>query len=250
MIKINQNSRRAIWVLLAIIVSACSSGDSATVQEKVPEYYELKDPSRDGIGKYYMGREISHVMGHRGANWLERIERQEEEQPDQAVAAMGLKASDTVADIGAGTGYFSFRMSHWVPEGKVLAVDIQRQMLDIIHRKMADAGVTNIEPVLGRIDDPNLPENAVDVALMVDAYHEFSHPREMMEALVRALRPGGRVILLEYRLEDPAVPIKRLHRMSEAQVKKEMAAVGLSFVENRDFLPQQHFLVFEKASDR
>ncbi len=247
----NQIKPIAKWIgamTLLLMLSACPGGDAANAQQEVPDHYEMKEASRDGIGKFYMGREISHVMGHRGANWLERPERVGEEKPDDAVAQMDLKPTDVVADIGAGTGYFSFRISPLVPEGRVLAVDIQRQMLTRIERRAKKDGITNVEAVLGSIDNPNLPTATVDVALMVDAYHEFSHPREMMLALVDALKPGGRIILLEYRLEDPSVPIKRLHRMSEVQVRKEMAAVGLTFVENRTFLPQQHFLVFQKPA--
>jgi ubiquinone/menaquinone biosynthesis C-methylase UbiE len=208
--------------------------------------YVFKAPSRDGTGKFYMGREISQVMGHRGANWLERPGRESEEAPDSLVSELGLSPASVVADIGAGTGYFTFRMSPLVPEGTVYAVDIQEEMLGIIQENMTRRGVDNVIPVMGEIDDPRLPESGVDLALLVDAYHEFSHPREMMLGIYRALRPGGRVVLIEYRLEDPEVPIKRLHKMSEKQARAEMAAVGLKWVETKDFLPRQHFMVFEK----
>lgn len=208
-------------------------------------WYQTASPSRDGIGKIYMGREISHVMGHLGAGWLERDGREAEERTDLLVENLGLEANDVVADIGAGTGYFSFRMSPLVPDGKVLAVDIQQEMLDIIAARKA-GGWTNIETILGEIDDPKLPGGAVDLILIVDAYHEFSHPREMGEAMARALKPGGRIALVEYRKEDPMVPIKELHKMSEEQSIKEMAALGLTWVETKDVLPQQHLMFFEK----
>ncbi len=208
--------------------------------------YIYTKPSRDGIGKVYLGREISHVMGHRGAAWLERRTRAQEEQPDQAVVAMELKPDDVVADIGAGTGYFSFRMATLVPQGKIYAVDIQPEMLAIIEQRMASRSVDNIVPVKGSIIDPGLPENSIDAALFVDAYHEFSHPYEMMQGIVKALKPGGRVFLIEYRGEDPSIPIKRLHKMTQTQAKKEMNAVGLEWVQTKDFLPTQHFMVFRK----
>jgi ubiquinone/menaquinone biosynthesis C-methylase UbiE len=195
-----------------------------------------------------MGREIARVMGHLAAGWLERPEREREEAPRRAIEMMALRPTDVVADIGTGSGYFSFRIAEKVPRGKVLAVDIQPEMLDLIRKAAKDKGATNVEPVLGREDDPNLPEGAVDVVLMVDAYHEFEYPREMMLAVARALKPGGRVIDIEYRAEDPEVRIKPLHKMTEAQVIREMEAVGLKHVKTLADLPQQHFVVFEKPA--
>lgn len=209
-------------------------------------YYTAGPASRDGTGRFYMGREIAQVMGHRGAAWLERPERADLERPEAVVDSLGLRPDDVVADIGAGTGYFTFRMAERVPEGGVYAVDIQPEMLDMIDERAGREGLENVEAVQGSVSDPNLPEDAVDLALIVDAYHEFSHPREMMEGIVRALRPGGRVVLVEYRGEDPSVPIKPLHKMTEAQVRRELEAVGLRWVETKDFLPRQHYLVFEK----
>jgi ubiquinone/menaquinone biosynthesis C-methylase UbiE len=211
--------------------------------------YQTGRPSADGIGKFYMGREIAQVMGHLGAPWLERAEREEEEHPQKLVQMMELRPTDVVADIGAGTGYFSFRLAAKVPEGKVLAVDIQPEMLDLLKGAARERGVKNVEPVLGKIDDPCLPPAAVDVALMVDAYHEFDHPREMMEGIFRALKPGGRVVLVEYRGEDPDVPIKPLHKMTEAQAKKEMAVVGLQHVKTLPGLPRQHVMIFRKPAE-
>ncbi len=204
--------------------------------------------SRDGIGKFYMGREISFVMGHEGAYWLEREERETEEKPEQVVEAMDLQPDSVVADIGAGTGYFSFRIAPRIPRGKVLAVDIQPEMLEAIEKKKVATGIANVETVLGSIEDPKLAPESIDLALLVDAYHEFSHPHEMMSALVRALRPGGRIVLVEYRGEDPSVPILPLHKMTEAQAVKEMATVGLHLLQNFSLLPQQHLMVFEKRA--
>ena len=208
--------------------------------------YEQVRPSRDGIGTVYMGREISHVMGHLGAAWLERPEREREERTDLLIENLPLEADDVVADIGAGTGYFSFPMASRVPDGKVLAVDIQQEMLDIIEKRRNESGIENVDTILGTETDPRLPDGAVDLVLIVDAYHEFSHPREMGRAIASALKPGGRLVLIEYRGEDPSVPIKPLHKMTEAQAKKEMSGVGLEWERTGDFLPQQHFLVFRK----
>jgi FkbM family methyltransferase len=210
------------------------------------DVYTRKPPSRDGIGKVYMGREISQVMGHRGARWLERPERASNERPDLLVDSMNLAPSDVVADIGAGTGYFTFRMAPEVPQGRVFAVDIQPEMLAIMRDTMRQRGIDNVSLVEGTIKDPNLPADSIDAALMVDAYHEFSHPREMMTNLVEDLVPGGRVYLVEYRKEDPSIPIKPLHKMTEAQARKEMEAVGLEWVATEEMLPRQHFMIFQK----
>ena len=252
--------RRAAFILLLLwcgVAPACTP-DAKTAAPAKPApppsakpdtgVYEIRPPSRDGIGKVYMGREIAQVMGHQGAEWLDRAEREEEEKPQKLVDLMDLRPADVVADIGAGTGYFTFRMAAKVSAGKVLAIDIQPEMLDLLKKAASARGVNNVEPVLGKIDDPNLPAEAVDVALMVDAYHEFDHPREMMQGIVRALKPGGRVVLVEYRGEDPDVPIKPLHKMTEAQAKKEMAAVGLEHVKTLSDLPRQHVLVFRKPA--
>ncbi len=212
------------------------------------DFYTEKRRSFDGIGKVYMGREISHVMGHLGAGWLERSEREREERTDLLISRLPLTPDSVVADIGAGTGYFSFPVAERVPEGRVLAVDIQPEMLAFIETRRQETGLANVEPVLGTIEDPNLPENAVDLIFIVDAYHEFSLPREMGEAMVRALVPGGKLVLIEYRAEDPGVAIKPLHKMTERQAKREMAAVGLEWLRTEDYLPQQHVLIFEKTA--
>lgn len=213
--------------------------------------YEHKtEQSRDGIGKFYLGREIARVMGHPGAGWLERPERVAEEQPDQLIETLQLKPGDVVADIGAGTGYISWRMALKVGgQGLVYAVDIQPEMLELLAKKMAARKVTNVQGVLGTPTDPKLPAHSVDLVIMVDVYHEFDHPFEMMQNICRALKPGGRVVWVEYRAEDPAVPIKPLHKMTEAQVKKEAAALPLEWVETIGTLPRQHILVFRKKAE-
>jgi ubiquinone/menaquinone biosynthesis C-methylase UbiE len=197
-----------------------------------------------------MGREIAKVMGHTEALWLERPSREVTEQPQQVVEALDLKPTNVVADIGAGTGYFSFRMSPLVPEGKVLAVDIQPEMIDILNFLKQENQITNVEPILASATDPNLPDESVDLALMVDAYHEFEYPKEVMEGIVKSLKPGGRVVLVEYRRENPLILIKALHKMTQKQVRKEMKAVGLQWLETKSFLPQQHLMVFEKPKEQ
>lgn len=201
----------------------------------------------DGIGKFYMGREIAHVMGHTGAMWLERPSREAEEQPSKIVNALELKPSDVVADIGAGTGYLSFLMAPTLTQGKVLAVDIQPEMLDIINFFKEEKHIDNVEPILATLNSPNLPSESIDLAVMVDAYHEFEYPYEVMSGIAKALKPGGRVALVEYRGENPFIMIKGLHKMTQKQVKKEMQAVGLTWQETKNLLPQQHLMLFTKA---
>ncbi len=209
-------------------------------------HYTTGLPSRDGIGQFYMGREISHVMGHLGAGWLERPERERQERTDLLIAGLTLSEDFVVADIGAGTGYFTFPVAQRVPRGKVFSVDIQPEMLALIAERKVLENVGNVETILGEADDPKLPRNEIDLAFIVDAYHEFSFPREMGERLRASLKPGGHLVLVEYRAEDPRVAIKRLHKMSEVQVKKEMAAIGLDWVRTESYLPQQHVLIFQK----
>lgn len=247
---------RAIAVLLTTVcaVSACGPqqpdaiSNAGAVDQTDGAHYEFGTASRDGIGKFYMGREISHVMGHLGAQWLERPGRQQQERTDLLIDQLPLEAGSIVADIGAGTGYFSFRIAERIPAGKVLAVDIQQEMLDIIESRKASGAPQNVETILGTERNPGLLEATVDVILLVDAYHEFSYPREMGESMVAALRPGGRLVLIEYRGEDPSVAIKPLHKMTAAQAIAEMKAVGLEWERTEDFLPQQHFLVFRRPA--
>ena len=233
----------AIILLLAIPFLA----SSVSLGAEHPGYIEAPERRTTGIGKFYMDREISFVMGHRAAGWLNRPERIQEEMPDAVVENMNLEPDHVVADIGAGSGYFSFRIAAKVPDGKVLAVDIQPEMLQLIEGQMGEQEVTNIEGVLGAVDNPNLPANSIDAAIMVDAYHEFSHPFEMIDGIYQALKPGGRIFLLEYRGEDPSVPIRPLHKMTEEQVVREMSVFGLDWTDTLDFLPWQHMMIFTKV---
>lgn len=208
--------------------------------------YSLGTATRDGIGKFYMGREISKVMGHLGASWLERPKREQEERTDLLIQGLELKPSDNVADIGSGSGYFSFRMAKLVPEGKVFAVDISPQMIGIVRAKMVQLKVSNISPTQSTITQTKLPKNSIDTALIVDAYHEFSHPLEMATSIFSSLKPGGKLVLIEYRMEDPSVPIKLLHKMSEKQARLEMKVAGFKWEKTLKMLPQQHFMIFRK----
>jgi len=231
-------------------IASRASGRASTIVPHPPDSvgYESRPPrDPNGIARYYQGRQIAHVMGHEGADWLERDERTQEEGTEKLLQELHLRPTDVVADIGAGTGYFSFRLAPLVPQGRVLAVDIQPEMITELTQRKAKNGLRNVEPVLGTTADPRLPAGQVDMVLIVDAYHEFDHPREMGSAIRQALRPGtGRLALVEYRAEDVNVPIKPIHKMTVTQARKEMAAVGLEFVEVRETLPQQHLLLFRR----
>jgi ubiquinone/menaquinone biosynthesis C-methylase UbiE len=213
-----------------------------------PSPYTYKKPSSDGIGKVYMGREIAEVMGHQGADWLDRRSRDLEEGTQLLVDSLDLKPTDVVADIGAGTGHISFLMAPAIPQGKVLAVDVQPEMIEMLGDRIAQTRQTNIEPIQGTEQDPNLPPNSIDLAILVDAYHEFTYPREMILGIVQSLKPNGRVALVEYRAKDPFVFIKPHHKMTQAQVQKEMANIGLTWQNTNSVLPQQHLMIFTNSS--
>ena len=236
-------------LVLALPALLPLGADPPDKSKDAPRYETRKVHDPNGIGKFYMDREIAEVMGHLAAGWLERPEREKEEAPTKLMEALKIRPGDVVADVGAGSGYFTFRLADKVgAKGKVLAVDIQEEMLDLIRKKMKAAKATNVEPVLGTIEDPKLPAEGVDLILLVDAYHEFDHPYEMGAAMVKALKPGGRLVFVEYRLEDPKVPIKTVHKMSEKQVLKEMAAHPLRHAGTSNVLPWQHIITFEKKA--
>jgi ubiquinone/menaquinone biosynthesis C-methylase UbiE len=191
------------------------------------------------------GRPIAAVMGHEGAGWLDRPEREAEEAPSKAIAALELRAGQVVADVGAGSGYYSVRLARAVGEnGRVYAIDIQPEMLGLLKRKLAAEHLSNVEPILGTETDPKLPAASVDLVLMVDVYHELSRPQEMLRALKRVLRPDGRLVLIEFRKESAWVPIREEHKMSVREARVELEAEGYTFDRNIDVLPWQHMLVF------
>ena len=194
-----------------------------------------------------MGRDIAGVMGWQGAAWLEREERERQERTDLLVAALQLRPGMLVADVGAGTGYLSRRMARAVmPGGKVLAVDVQPEMVGLLQAMVRQTGLTQIEPSLGTEVDVKLPASSIDLAIMVDVYHELAFPYEVMASIILALKPGGQLVFVEYRAEDPKVPIKALHKMSEAQIRQEAEVHGLVWVRTVGTLPWQHFVVFRK----
>lgn len=254
-------------IITALIATICLSStafatdepdetSSAPVVIDESRYEKRPDHDPNGIGKFYMGREIAHVMGFgpggQGAAWLERSSREEEERLTLLVKSLQLKPSEIVADIGAGSGVISLRMSEQVlPDGKVMAVDVQDEMLKRLKANCKKFGIKNIEPVKGTQYKTGLKPASVDLAIMVDVYHEFEFPYEMMSDIAKSMKPGGRVVLVEYRKEDPTVPIKEVHKMSQVQAKKEVeqAEFRLKWTETIDVLPRQHILIFTKQQE-
>jgi protein-L-isoaspartate O-methyltransferase len=239
----------AMAAFLPCVGAPGQDAKSGTVDEN--HRYEVRaEHNPDGIGKFFMGREIAHVMGHQAADWLERPEREKEERPDLLLPALKIKPGDAVADIGAGTGYYTRRLAKLAGEkGVIYAVDIQQEMLDLLTNKMAEIGIRNVRPILGTTTDAKLPPGAVDLILLVDVYHEFDFPFEMTQSMVRSLKPEGRIVFVEFRGEDPKVPIKPVHKMTEAQVRKEMSLFPLKWKETIEVLPWQHIIIFQRPRE-
>ena len=232
---------------LILLFSFLFISNKSFSQEIIQEdYYTFKRGDYNGIGKWYMGREIAYVMGFQGIGWLERSEREKEENVSSLIKNMKIKSIEVIADIGAGSGYHAFRIASLVTNGLVYAVDIQPEMLMAIEKTKEFRKVENIKTILGTEKTVELPKNSVDKILMVDVYHEFSFPVEMINSIKNALKPNGELFLIEYRAEDLKVPIKRIHKMTEEQAVKEMKAAGLVLKENIDNLPWQHCMVFIK----
>ncbi len=249
------------WLIYAFVVVGCLpvfSDEPVASDAEVPtvvEYEIRKEHDPNGIGKFYLGREIAHVMGFgpggQGAEWLERAVREKEEKLTLLIKSLDLKPGMVVADIGAGSGVISILMAEKIlPEGKVLAVDVQQEMLDRLRDNCKKLKITNVEPVKGTQKTTSLKPASVDLAIMVDVYHELEFPYEMMLDIAKSLKPGGRCAFVEYRKEDPDVPIKLVHKMSEEQVKKEILqpAFGLTWSKTVGALPWQHIVIFEKSS--
>lgn len=231
-------------VLLLLCVFLVSSCKGQKKDESVTYVYKSGD--FNGIGKWYMGREIAHVMGFQGMDWLERPEREAEENTSILLRNMSIKPTDVIADIGAGSGYHVFKMAPLAHKGMIYAVDIQDEMLQALQQKKETRNMENITLIKGSEKSINLPKNSLDKVLLVDVYHEFNYPIEMISSIKNALRPNGKLYLIEYRGEDVSVPIKELHKMTEAQAVKEMIAAGLKLERNYSNLPWQHCMVFIK----
>ncbi len=239
-------------VQICVLCLLTAAGGALSQDKKDPpkDRYETRavhDPN--GIGKFYMGREIAHVMGWQGAGWLERPEREREEAVSKLMPSLEIKEGQTVADFGAGSGHHTVKLARLVgAKGKVYAVDIQKEMIELIDKRMKKEKLENIELVLSKEKDPKLPAAGVDMILMVDVYHELTYPYEVTLELVKALKPGGRLVFVEFRLEDPKVRILDVHRMSLAQVMKEMAPFkDMKHQKTLDHLPWQHVIIFEKV---
>lgn len=241
--------RSVIWTLLiglVVIPSIAPFVDGGAALAQDEESQSDIPPARP----FYMGRRIAQTMGHQGAGWLIRPKRESEERPSETLKQLGLKPGMVVCDLGCGNGYYSLRMAKAIrPDGKVLAVDIQPEMLHLLELRAEEEGVTNVEPIQGTLVDPNLPPGGVDLVLLVDVYHEFSHPELMLAKIRESLKPDGVVALLEYRLEDRRVPIKLLHKMSKRQIMKEYTANGFKLDSQYDKLPWQHLMFFKRDPD-
>jgi ubiquinone/menaquinone biosynthesis C-methylase UbiE len=230
------------FLLFALFAFTGLASASLTAQDAAPQQAELP-PALKG----YMGREIAQTMHYLGAEWLTRDEREREERASLMLENLGVKPGMTVCDMGCGNGYHTLRLAKMVgPEGKVLGVDIQREMLQFLAERAEKEGIANVEPIHGSVIDPQLPEGAVDLILCVDVYHEFSHPEHMLAAMRKSLAPGGRLVLVEFRAEDRTVPIKPLHKMTKKQINKELTANGYKLVKEYDELPWQHMMFFER----
>ena len=232
--------------LLLLVIAFCIPSEKAVAQDAEVYTYKKGDPN--GTGKWYMGREIAYVMGFQGMGWLERPEREKEENTSTLIANMDIQPTDDIVDIGAGSGYHVFKMAPLANEGTVYAQDIQDEMLAAVDFRKKEFNATNVELIKGSETSANLPANSVDKVLIVDVYHEFSYPVEMMASIKNAMRPDAELYLIEYRAEDPTVPIKEVHKMTEEQAVKEMEAAGFELKENIGNLPWQHCMVFIKKS--
>jgi ubiquinone/menaquinone biosynthesis C-methylase UbiE len=234
-----KNSLPVILLFFAFLQAATLSAQ---------ERYTLKSGDPNGINKWYMGRQIAQVMSHFGIGWLEREEREQEEKTAQLMKNLAVQPGQVIADISAGSGYHSSLLSKMVGNGKVYAVDVEPEMIAFLNERIKREGKKNIIPVLSTEKTVSLPANSMDMMLLVDVYHEFSFPYEMAISMLEALKPGGKLVLVEFRAEDPNVPIKTIHKMSQQQAVKEFKAAGFTFEKNISNLPWQHCLIFRKPN--
>tara|TARA_B110000259_G_scaffold113270_1_gene129151 strand:- start:1636 stop:2355 length:720 start_codon:yes stop_codon:yes gene_type:complete len=237
---------KSFYFILFLLTTLLLSNECLGQKPGSDVEYTFKRGDFNGIGKWYMGREISYVMGFEGISWLERFDREKEENVSTLIKNMKIKFNDTIADIGAGSGYHVFRLAPLAKKGLIYAVDIQSEMLMAIEMTKESRKIRNIETILGNEKSVHLPNNSIDKILMVDVYHEFNFPVEMIASMKNALKSNGQLFLIEYRKEDSKVPIKKIHKMTEKQAVKEMEAAGFKLKENIDNLPWQHCMVFIK----
>ncbi len=234
------------FIVMMFCFSRCGSGRQTAVVPNVDSIYNYSAASEDGIGKFYYGREIAAVMDASGSAWLDRSNRQKEENPRLAVNNIYVAANAVIADIGAGTGYFTFKLAAKVPKGKVYAVELQDELIRQLKKNKKKNKTANVVVVQGSDTNTNLPDSSVDLVLMADVYHELEYPQEMLHSISRSLKPNGRILLLEYRGEDKSIPIKELHKMTVAQLNTELGANGFKLFFQGEFLPIQHFLIYTR----
>jgi SAM-dependent methyltransferase len=244
--------KKSIWTLAflaQLCLVSCDGQPKPAPGDRPPKdsIYTYRNASADGTGKFYFGREIARVMSYSGSGWLDRDSRGQEENTKLAIESMKLATNAAVADIGAGTGYYSFKISAKIPAGKLYAVEIQDEMIRMLKERKEALKDNIVEIVKGSEKSPNLPENSIDLAIMVDVYHELEYPHEMLQAIHKALKKNGKLLLIEYRGEDPAVQIKKLHKTTIEQLTRELGANGFKLSYRGDFLPIQHFVLFEKV---
>jgi len=228
-------------------MQCCTFQDCIAQKTQSDSLYTYRAASDGGTGKFYLGREIAHVMGASNADWLDRSGRPQEEHTQLAIDKIEVPEDGVIADIGAGTGYYTFQLAPKVPMGKVYAVEIQNEMIAALSERKEKFNITNVEVIEGSITSPNLPINSVDLAIMVDVYHELEYPVEMLSSIKNSLKKDGRLLLIEYKGEDPRVAIRPLHKTTVKQLNKEMAANGFKLAYEGNFLPIQHFLLYKKA---
>jgi ubiquinone/menaquinone biosynthesis C-methylase UbiE len=239
-----------IVFIRAVVLFTClpflAFNKSVAQKVDIDSVYTYGTATAGGTGKYYLGREIAHVMGASNCAWLDRSSRRTEEQTQLAIDKIKIAPTGVIADIGAGTGYYTFKLSQKVPKGRVYAVEIQDEMIDALNRRKRKLNVKNVQVIKGTTMSPNLPANAVDLAIMVDVYHELEYPVEMLQAIKKSLKKDGQLLLIEYKGEDPAVAIRPLHKTTVVQLNKELSANGFKLDYDGEFMPIQHFLLYKK----
>ena len=235
-------------IILFVCFVQCITVQVGTAQtNSIDSIYTYRAASPGGTGKFYLGREIARVMGASNADWLDRSSRPQEEHTQLAIDKIEIQSTGVIADIGAGTGYYTFKLAPKVPDGKVYAVEIQDEMIAALNKRKKQMNSTNVEVIKGGITAPNLPANSVDLAIMVDVYHELEYPVEMLQSIKTSLKKDGRLLLIEYKGEDPAVAIRPLHKTTVKQLNKELVANGFTLTYEGKFLPIQHFLMYKKV---